>query len=87
MTCIDFDVRSKVSRHVTNNRLPGLAFDIVYYADDTVLFSQDTRGLNELLKHTEQISKQYGLKLHRDKCVAVCMNCESRGWNVTRKEI
>ena len=77
MTCIDFDVRSKVSRHVTNNRLPGLAFDIVYYADDTVLFSQDTRGLNELLKHTEQISKQYGLKLNRDKCVAVCMNGES----------
>ena len=40
MTCIAYDVRRKVSSFVTNNRLAGIAFDIVYYADDTALFSQ-----------------------------------------------
>ena len=47
---------------------------MVYYADDTVLFSTDTRGLNELLRLTEQVSSNYGLKLNRDKCVAIAMN-------------
>ena len=47
---------------------------MVYYADDTILFSRDNRGLNELLKHTEHISRRYGLTLNRDKCVAIAMN-------------
>ena len=47
---------------------------MVHYADDTILFSRDTWELNELLKHTEQISLQYGLRLNRDKCVAIAMN-------------
>ena len=49
---------------------------MLYYADDTVLFSQSTRGVNELLKWTETVSCQYGLKLNRDKCLAVAMNSE-----------
>ena len=55
MTCVDFDIQAKVSRRVTNNRIPNLDFDAVYYADDTILFSTDNAGLNELLKHTENI--------------------------------
>ena len=47
---------------------------MVYYADDTILFSRDTRGINELLKLTEKVSANYGLKLNRDKCVAIAMN-------------
>ena len=74
MSCIDHDIRSQRSGHVKNNRLPGLDFDMVYYADDTVIFSIGTRGLNELLRLTEQVSSQYGLKLNRDKCVAIAMN-------------
>ena len=74
MTCIDYDIRSTLTRHVTNNRLPGVSFDMVYYADDTILFSQSNRGLNELRKLTEQISAQYGLKFNKDKCFAIAMN-------------
>ena len=74
MTCIDSDIQSAISQHVVNNRIPGLNYDMVYYADDTILYSQSNRGLNELLSLTERISKQYGLNLNRDKCVAIPMN-------------
>ena len=74
MTCIDWDIQQAVSAHVINNRIPGAEFDMVYYADDTVLFSRSNRGLNELLRYTEQISKGYGLSLNKSKCVAIAMN-------------
>ena len=74
MTCIDCDIQQAVSAHVINNRIPGAEFDMVYYADDTVLFSRSNRGLNELLRYTEQISKGYGLSLNKSKCVAIAMN-------------
>ena len=47
---------------------------MLYYADDTILFSTDNRALNELLKLTETISTKYGLRLNKDKCVAIQMN-------------
>lgn len=62
--------------YVKNSRLPGMNVDMVYYADDTVLFSRDTKGINELLKWTETVSSTYGLKLNKDKCVAVAMNSD-----------
>ena len=74
MSCIDSDIQSSITGHVANNRVPGLDFDMVYYADDTIVFSQSNRGLNELLCLTERISQQYGLHLNRDKCVAIPMN-------------
>ena len=74
MTCIDWGIQQAVSAHVINNRIPGAEFDMVYYADDTVLFSRSNRGLNELLRYTEQISKGYGLSLNKSKCVAIAMN-------------
>ena len=74
MTCIDEDIQSSITGHVSNHRVPGLGFDMVYYADDTILFSQSNRGLNELLSLTERVSQQYGLSLNRAKCVAIPMN-------------
>ena len=53
--------------------LTGTYNKLVYYADDTVLFSRSNRGLNELLRYTEQISKGYGLSLNKSKCVAIAM--------------
>jgi hypothetical protein len=47
---------------------------MIYFADDTILFSQTTRGTNELIKLTEEISKKYGLNLNKGKCAATCMN-------------
>ena len=74
MTCIDFDIQQSVSSYVTNNRIPGVDFDMIFYADDTVLFSKSNRGLNELLRLTEHVSKGYGLGLNKGKCVAIAMN-------------
>ena len=73
MTCVDYDVRSRSSGYVTNSRIPGVDFDAVYYADDTILFSTSPRGLNELLKHMEECSGHYGLKLNRAKCHSMNM--------------
>ena len=74
MTCIDFDIQQSVSSYVTNNRIPRGDFDMIFYADDTVLFSRSNRGLNELLRLTEHVSKGYGLGLNKGKCVAIAMN-------------
>ena len=67
------DIKSQVSSFVSNNRIPGVDFDMVSYAGDTVLFTRN-RGLNELLGLTENISQGYGLKLNKNKCVAIVMN-------------
>ena len=78
MSCIDFDIQSTISRRVLNNRVPGLNYDMVFYADDTILFSTDNRALNELLRLTENLSGQYGLKLNRHKCVTIPMNNDGK---------
>ena len=78
MSCIDHDISASTSSRVSNARLPGLDFDMVYYADDTIIFSTDNRSLNELLRLTETISSKYGLKLNKDKCVAIQMNNEGQ---------
>ena len=77
MTCVDYDVRSRSSGYVTNSRIPGVDFDAVYFADDTILFSTSPRGLNELLKHMEECSGHYGLKLNRAKCHSMNMHRDS----------
>ena len=48
MTCIDSDVKHNCSAMVMNARIPGVQFDSVYYADDTILFSTQPSALNEL---------------------------------------
>ena len=65
-SCIDFDIRARCSRWVSNGRIPGLEFDMVYYADDAILFSTGNRALNELLHLTEVVSSKYGLCLNKN---------------------
>ena len=74
MSCIDFDIRARCSRWVSNGRIPGLEFDMVYHADDTILFSTDNKALNELLHLTEMSSSKYGFYLNKNKYVAIQMN-------------
>lgn len=47
---------------------------LFFYADDTILFSTKPRGLNELLKHIEICSENYGLKINRGKCQTLNMH-------------
>lgn len=51
---------------------------MVYYADDTILISTDTKAINKLLKLIQTISRKYGLNLNMDKCVAVKRNTEGK---------
>ena len=74
MTCVESDMKEGWSGHVTSSRVPGVNFDAVFFADDAVLFSTKPRGLNELLKHIESCSENYGLKLNRGKCHTLNMH-------------
>ena len=47
MTCIDHDIQASASGHVKNARLPGVDFDMLYYADDTVLFSKENQEVSK----------------------------------------
>ena len=46
---------------------------MLYNAHDTILFSTDYRALNGLLKLTEATSGKYGLRLSKNKCMAIQM--------------
>ena len=74
MSSVDHEIPSKTSRWVHNSRIPNLNFDLVYYADETILFSTDNGAWNELLKLSETISGKYGLRLNRNRCVVIHMN-------------
>lgn len=77
MTCIDSDIKNRCSDCVIRARIPNVQFDAVYYADDTILFSTSPQALNELLKHTEECSEHYGLKINRGKCHSLHMHHET----------
>lgn len=78
MSCIDTDINREQSLRVKNNRVPGCCFDMIYYADETILISTDTKAINELLKLTQEMSRKYGLNLNMDKCVAIKLNTEGK---------
>ena len=70
MACVDEDIKSSISLEVKKYRIPGTDFDMVYYADDTIIASRNLEASEELIERAETISAQYGLALNRDKCVS-----------------
>jgi hypothetical protein len=74
MTCIEADVLDELSTTAKGNRLPNLDFDMVFYADDTIVFNKTMEGIEEILEHIDKISLKYGLTLNKDKCVNLNMN-------------
>ena len=62
MTCIEADVLAKLSTEATNQRLEHIDYDMVFYADDTIVFSKTLQGIEEILGLVQQISGDYGLK-------------------------
>ena len=74
MSCVDHERQAKTSRCAHKGRIPYLNFDLVYYADDTILFSTDNRALNELLKLIETVRGKYGLRLNRNKRAVIQKN-------------
>ena len=71
MTCIERDIAKELSKKVVESIIPGTTFDMVVYADDTIVVSKTKGGCEELLEEIGKISGQYGLKLNNDKCVSI----------------
>ena len=74
MICISEDIKSEISEEAMMNRIPGLKFDMIFYAEDTILYSLNKAAIEELLEKVKIISKKYGLALNKDKCVNLNMN-------------
>ena len=74
MACVDFDIQQSLTNEIQDNRIPGTDFDMVYYADDTIIVSQSLEGCKQLIELTETFSEQYGLILNKAKCVNLNMN-------------
>lgn len=53
MTSVDYDIKKLISDKVKEHGSPYIDFDMVYYADYTLLVSKDPEALNELRKHTK----------------------------------
>ena len=69
MTCIEPDITREISKKVVDARIPGTTFDMVFYADDTIVVSRAKEACEELLEKIGRISGQYGLKLNKDRYV------------------
>ena len=76
MACVDFDIQNNLTEQIRNNRIPGTNFDMVYYADDTIIVSRSLEACEQLIAMTEEFSSHYGLNLNRGKCVNLNMNTE-----------
>ena len=53
MICIDSDIQYSCAAYVKNTRLLQVAYDIIFYTDDTILFSTSARVFNELIEYIE----------------------------------
>ena len=74
MAVIDTDISSQLDRRTLGARKPGLTFDRIYYADDTVLVTTNTYAANRILWAVERVSLQFGLRLNREKCSYMAIN-------------
>lgn len=68
------DLKTEAQRPIARRRIPGVPYDDVLYADDTILLSTRTDRLQAYLGAIEQVSGWYGLKLNYDKCELLVLN-------------
>ena len=55
MTCIARDISAEITERIEDNRIPGTNFDMVFYADDTVVVSRNLDAIAELLNLVENL--------------------------------
>jgi hypothetical protein len=70
---LDKDIHRNLAAQVVRERVPNLKTDGIYYADDTVLFSQDNNTLLEILHNIQVVTHSCGLALNQDKCQLIHM--------------
>ena len=77
MSVLFSDIHYAIDRDIILSRLDRINFSEILYADDTLLVSKDTSGMNRLLHAIELESSYYGLKLNQDKCAVLSLNGNS----------
>ena len=50
ITCIERDITRGTTDYIRQNRIPGTNFDMVFYADDTIVASRSKTACEELLE-------------------------------------
>ena len=81
MTTVMHDVHDnpELDHELKNNRPINHDIDEVLYADDTILCSTNAKTVEKLLHRIEDIGRQYGLHLNKDKCDAISTNEKAKG--------
>ena len=74
MTVMFRDIHLKHHRDLSDSRIERINFNELLYADDTLLISKTTRGMNKFLHAIEEESAYYGLRLNQAKCNILAMN-------------
>ena len=74
MTVMFRDIHLKHYRDLSDCRIDKITFNELLYADDTLLISKNTRGMNKFLHAIEEESAYYGLRLNQAKCNILSMN-------------
>ena len=69
MTTMFEELKTQIQGELIKHRIPGIDFDEVMYADDTICISADTKTMNKFIKQIEETGNKYGLKLNKGKCV------------------
>ena len=67
MTVMFRDIHRKHHRDLSDSRIEQITFNELLYADDTLLISKNTRGMNKFLHAIEEESAYYGLRLNQAK--------------------
>ena len=74
MTVMFRDIHLKHHKDLSDSRIEQRTFNEFLYADDTLLISKNTRGMNKFLHAIEEESAYYGLRLNQAKCNILAMN-------------
>ena len=74
MSVVDRDVALNLDTAYQRRNPNKLPVQRIYYADDTVLISTNTAAANRLLAEVEGVSKQFGIRLNRNKCCYISLN-------------
>ena len=73
-TVIYDDIRNRTQMNVCMDRVPGVPEDVLLYADDTVIISENAAAITLILGEIEKEAKKYGLALNKGKCVYIKQN-------------
>ena len=71
MTVMFDEIHKELGATLIEKRIPGVTFDEILYADDTICIGTDTKSINKFLKAIEEKGKEFGLKLNQTKCEVV----------------